>query len=814
MSISNTCRIEQGVNTVNRREFLKSGALMGLLSSPLLVPPSLKAMELLESGKDFSPKNNGERQGIPSVCLQCVSGCGIIGYVEDGRLVKIEGNPEHPNSRGRLCAKGQAGVNQVYDPDRILYPLKRAGKRGEGKWERISWDQALSELVGKMKTLREQGRAQEVVFRSGRNRIGDLTERFFTAYGTPHQLNHTTICEGSKFVANELTWGYYRELPDVDHTKYILNFGSNPFEAHTIHVSLAQRISEARVNQRAKLVTFDVRLSNTAGRSDEWFPIKPGTDGAVALAMTKAIMDAGEYDADFINTWTTSSVEQLKAHLAPYTPEWAEKISGVAAPDIRRLALEFASARPHATTLSYRGVASHSNGTMSERCISLLNAVIGSVDAPGGYGMAEAIKYKEKASKPPALAQKSELVKPHEYPLASHGVAQLGLPLIEEGRAKCSIYVTYVNNDAYSYPDTEHMKQILANETLIPYFVSVDAYMGEATLFADLILPDATYLERQNLEQEDCFSRNPYVALRQPVIPPLGESRPFQDVLIDLAQRIGGGLEKFFDFKTMDEYVAGRIAGIEGLQAAGGLDYLKKHGVWFDPNKKLEYYRYKKPIKSETLNGTIVENGTIYKMEGDKKKYVGVMIKDQALQGFIPTAFPLSGKFEIYSKILEEKGLPPLPTYVPIEHLENLAQDDLILTTFKVHVQTQSRTANCKWLSEIFHDNPLWIHPQSAAKRNLKDGDEVIVQSKVGQQKTKVRVTEGIHPLVVAFAMGVGHTEYGRYASGKKVVPTPDDQGQWWHTFGVHLNSLVPVMVDPIGGGQPFMETVVKVSKV
>ena len=280
---------------------------------------------------------------VPGMCQLCSTVCGITGYVKDGRLIKIEGNPNDPNSRGHLCARGQAGLNHLYHPERLLYPLKRVGKRGEGKWKRITWDEALDEIAAKLKAVRESGKPEEFAFHQGRQRSKDALKRFLDAFGTKTQLSHRALCSGNRRAANlTYLWESDWDLNDVEHSKYILNFGSNAFEAHQGHIPFANRIQNGRFKNGAKLVTFDVRLSNTAGGSDEWFAPFPGTDGAIALAMCHTIMAEDLHDAEFINAWTNITVEELRAHLAEYTPAWAEKISGMPAADIRRIAIEFA----------------------------------------------------------------------------------------------------------------------------------------------------------------------------------------------------------------------------------------------------------------------------------------------------------------------------------------------------------------------------------------------------------------------------------------------------------------------------------------
>jgi len=361
------------MKALTRRNLMKLGAASGALlaTGGILKTKALAgSIKLAKGGKDFSPETGKERQMIPSACWSCVTRDSMIGYVEDGRLVKLEGQPNSIRGKGKICAKGAAGINQLYDPDRVLYPMKRAGKRGAGKWKRISWEEALTDLAARLKKLRDEGHPEKFMFHYGRMKASSskiVKSAFLGAYGTGTIGNHTTICEGAKWTAQELTWGKHYDNWDFDNTKFVLNFGSNCLEAHTNSIPVLQRLVDAMVERNVRLVTFDVRLSNTAARSSEWLPIVPGTDGAVVLAMCKVIMDAGLYDKDFFkfiratkdpNASTAKKVAALKKHLAKYTPEWAEKISGVPAAKIKSLALELAKTKP-AVVISYRGVVTH-----------------------------------------------------------------------------------------------------------------------------------------------------------------------------------------------------------------------------------------------------------------------------------------------------------------------------------------------------------------------------------------------------------------------------------------------------------------------
>lgn len=770
----------------SRRDFLKVGLAAGsFLTVGNQLVRLVPAEELTQGGKEVSRTTGKFRQPVVSTCLQCYARCGIIGYVGyNSRLVKIGGNPKHPNSRGRLCAKGQAGINLLYDPDRLLVPLKRAGKRGEGKWQKISWEEAYREIAGQLRKIRDQGRPERLVFLSERDVTTALfSRRFCQAFGTPNHLSHGFLSGPNKRVAQYLTWGAEFDINDVAYTQYMLNFGANPYEAHLLRTSFAQRIAEGRTERifggrshnRAKLVTFDVRLSQTAGRSDEWFPIRPGTDGVVALAMAQVILKEGLQDGEFIRRWTNVSADGLAQYLKPYTPERAEKESGVSAADIWRIAIEFASTKP-ATTLSSGGLNKHANGVENERCLMLLNALTGNVDVRGGFCLPRFYSLEDPLPRPAEITSSSPLMSPKEFPLTRGGYFQNLLPMIGESRQPVQVFMTYKANPAYSQPDSRATERILKDEKRIPFYVAIDTHQTESSTFADLLLPEATYLERLEIESPPALDLVPFISLRQPVTKPLGESVSFIDMLIELAGRVGGGMEKFFPYGAAEDYWAAVISKIPALVEAGGLDYLQEYGFWIDPKASSQYQTYQ------------------------KKRF----------------ATP-SGKFEIYSKRMADAGYSPLPRYQPIDAHKALKEGELILTTFQWNVHTHFSTANCKWLSEIVHANPAWINPRTAEERGIKDGDKIRVTSRLSSIVTQAYVTQGIHPQVIAISDSCGHWQNGRVAQAKRFKsPDPETSLIWWEKEGngVHPNPIIPVSSDPIGGGQAWMDTVVTVTKV
>lgn len=841
---------------LTRRDLLKLGAAStGLAATGLATGSALAgSVKLAEGGEDFSPETGKKRQAIPSACWQCVTRDGIVGYVEDERLVKIEGNPELPRTNGKLCARGQAGVNVLYNPDRLLHPLKRIGKRGEGKWKQISWDEALNllvnggEIVGRkvkgLKTLRDEKHPEKFMFHYGRMKGSDgkiVKSHFLAAYGTKTIGNHTSICESAKWTAHELTWGGHYDNWDFENTNFILNFGSNVLECHTNHVPEAQRCIAAKA-RGVPMYTFDVRLSNTAAKSTEWLPIKPGTDLAVVLAMCNVLMENGICDKQFIETYTNVTVDELKSHLAQYTPAWAEKISGVPAEKIRMIALAYGRARP-SVCISYRGATQHYNGVQTERAIFMLESMAGNIDRPGGRCRAMGAKWKFTFPTPKTKGKKLHLVDggKGDYAYPTHHASHRVFDMIRKGPERPDIYMFYCYNPVYVNGDVQANIDLMKDEQKMPFTVGVDVALSESTELADLVLPDATYLERWTCDDMVCPSQLREFYIRQPMVKPLGEARNFCNVVCDIAKQLDIDL----GFSSAEEFVRNGCQNTPGVKEAGGFEYMKKHGAWYDKNAKPAYFSHTKKV--DVTGATLDQaTGVYYKMGPKDTDYSSLDSKHAAKQyvaqrcgdGVARKGFPpdkhrwKTGILELRSKALADKGFDAIPSWMPIPEHQKMGPDGLILTTFKVNVQTHSRTQNCKWLTEIYHENPAWIHPKTAARQGIKDKDLIKVRSSVGEITTKARVSESIVPGVVAISYHCGHWAWGGYASGKACkdnyghICETDCDNKWWGKGsgnnglkvwrdgrGVHPNWIIPNAGDPIGGSLRWMDTVVKVSK-
>jgi anaerobic selenocysteine-containing dehydrogenase len=762
---------------------------------------------------------------VPGMCQLCSTVCGIIGHVKDGRIIKVDGNPNDPNSRGRLCARGQAALNHQYHPERLLYPLRRVGARGEGRWRRITWEEAYSELTERLKACRESDPTQ-FAFHQGRSRTKDTVASFLNAFGTKTQLNHRGLCSAARRAAN-LTYLFESDwdLGNYENAKYILNFGSNMFEAHQGHVAGAQRIQRGRFENGAKFVTFDVRMSNTAGNSDEFFMPIPGTDGAVALAMAHTIINEGLVDREFFDRWANCSLEALAEELASFTPEWAEGVSSVPAADIARIAREFAAAAPQATTMCNRGSSAHINGYYNDRAIGLLNVLVGSVGKVGGWCWMWTGGYDAKRFSPPNQAPKTKakslLADPPEFVLANTWntmrVGEVVYWYLAQERAKIQVYMSYNLDSPLTWPEMEVTRNVLLDEEKIGFHVCINPFVNETASYADMVLPWSTYMERYECDARGAYNLKPYLGVRVPMTEALGEAKDIREVLPELARRIGGGMEQYFPAEVdnqryMEEWT--KDVPFDAEKYSSGLDFLKQEGFFEDPDEAPYFEPYMRPLSEEELAGSeVAEDTGIITKDG---KGIGIMMDGQAVVGFRTP----SRKLEVYSEFVSmtarnedtsaltalanskgknrashhkghEYEIYPWPTYSPVKEHADLEDDQLVMTSFKWNVHNHGRTANLKWCSEIVHSNPAWIHPDTARRFGLKSGDwievtghrsrsidEAIPSLGLGSGEIEkklelpVVVTRGIHPRAIAISNSLGHTQYTAVARAERISST------------------------------------------
>ncbi|HEX8817320.1 MAG TPA: molybdopterin-dependent oxidoreductase [Terriglobales bacterium] len=768
-------------------------------------------------------------QLIPTVCFNCESACGLLAYVdkETGKIAKFEGNPKHPASRGRLCAKGPATINQINDPDRVLYPMKRVGPRGSGKWARVSWDEVLADFGGRIRKAIQEKRGEEVMYHVGRPGYDYIMERTLQAWGIDGHNSHTNICSSSARFGY-LLWHYAdRPSPDHENARFILLLSAHLESGHYFNPH-AQRIIDGKMSG-AKLCVIDPRLSNTASMADYWLPTYPGTESAVLLAMAKVILDENRYDAAFVKNWTNwqelevdgflaqgqsfeATIEALKRHYAKFTPEFAEKESGVKAEQIVKVAREIADAGTRFASHIWRGSASGNlGGWQPARALMLLHVLTGSVGTRGGHNLNAWTKFVPKTFKtPPPQKRWNELLYPPEWPLCTHEVSFLLPHLLKEGRGRIEAYFTRVFNPVWTYPDGFSWIEMLRDEEKIGLHAALSPTWSETAWYADYVLPVGMGPERHDLMSQETQGAK-WIGFRQPVLRTYlekqgkkvestrdanpGEVWEEDEFWIALSWAIDPdgsmGIRQWFESPyrpgqkiTVDEYYGwifeNAVPGLPEAAKKEGLtplQYMRKFGA-FQVSTDV-YQLNEKPVAAGDLAGSQVEANGVIRKGG---KPVGVMVDDKAVAGYNTP----SRKLEIFSKTMvdwkwPEFALPEYyrshidraahaaslgkahedfdPVHMPVVEWPKEARGEVytLLPIFRLPILIHTRSGNAKMLYEIAHKNPLWINPVEAKKLgNIRTGDLMKVHTEIGFFVLHAWITEGLAPGVVACSHHLG----------------------------------------------------------
>ena len=790
---------------------------------------------------------------IPTICFNCESACGLLAYVDKqtGETVKFEGNPVHPGSRGRTCAKGPATINQVRDPERILKPMKRVGARGEGRWEEASWEEALEDIGGRIRKALEEDRHEEVVYHVGRPGEDHFVNRMLQAWGIDGHDSHTNVCSAATRTGYALWAGFDRPSPDYSEAKFALLLSAHLETGHYFNPH-AQRIVEAR-ERGMRLAVIDTRLSNTASRADHWVSSWPGTETALLLGLARELLERDAIDRDYLRRWVNwerwleakgieggfeEFLEALKEQHARWTPEAVAEECRVPADTVAKLADEIAAAGNRFTSHLWRNAAAgHLHGWQTARALLLLHALTGSLGVPGGVNPNSWDKFVPKPSaNPPAFSRWNEALWPKEYPLAHYEMSFLLPHLLERQGSKIDVYFTRVYNPVWTNPDGCSWIEMLENEERIGCHVALTPTWNETAQWADWVLPTGLASERHDLMSQETHAGT-WIGFRQPVgrehlrrggADPgrtLG-ANPGQvweeaEFWIALTWRIDPdgslGIRKWFESKenpgepiSMDEYWADvfehSVPGLPDAAAKMGLsalEYMRRHGAYEVP------YAGQERFEAEVEEGVELEDGTTRKGWGTP-----------------------SGKLELWSDTLADWGFEPQaepghsPSQVHWKDLDLASGERALLPTFRLPTLIHTRSGNSKWLQELSHTNPLWVNPEDAELLGLENGGLARVVTQIGYFVVRVWVTEGIHPGVVACSHHVGRWRLHREVGGEKLCSSrvtiergdgtflfraqepvgaydsadPDTQRIWWKETGVNQNLTFPVQPDPVSG--------------
>ena len=473
---------------------------------------------------------------VPTTCFNCESACGLLAYVdtETGQVRKFEGNPEHPGSRGRNCAKGPATINQVTDPDRILYPMKRSGPRGSGRWERVSWDEALDALAARIRAAITENRRNEIMVHLGRPGEDGYTERVLASWGVDGHNSHTNVCSSGGRTGFQFWMGIDRPSPDHAHAKVIYLISAHLESGHYFNPH-AQRITEARANG-AKVIVLDTRLSNTATHADYWLSPQPGSEAAINLAVANHLIATRRYDRDFVRRWwnwaeyltqchpgtpvTFEAFEEILAGLyADFTFGFAAAESGIDAGVLAEVASVVAGAGSRFSCHSWRSAAAGNlGGWQVSRTLFLISALLGAVATEGGTFPNAWNKFVPRPIHvPPHPGVWQELSWPLEYPLAQNEMSFLLPHFLADGRGRLDTYFIRVYNPVWTNPDGLSWMEVLCDEDKVGCFVALTPTWNESAWFADYVLPMGHGSERHDTHSYEQYDGQ-WVGFRQPVL--------------------------------------------------------------------------------------------------------------------------------------------------------------------------------------------------------------------------------------------------------------------------------------------------------
>lgn len=733
-------------------------ALIGRRINPgyrALVPAAAPLPEAPELPATAPVRPDPGTRIVKSACYSCNMCCEVLVFIDEatGEIRKVEGDPESPVSRGMLCTKGLAARDLVYNPGRLRHPLKRTGERGEGKWERISWDEALDQIAGKLLHYRQQDGPQGVAFLQGTIRGWTrVYSRLANAFGA---VNHGAAgwaqCLWPRLVDNTVTFGAnYTEVPDFENTRCLLVWGTNP---PSTWPHFASQIMDAR-QRGAGLIVVDPYLSETVAKADIWLQLKPGTDTALALAMLHVIIGEGLHDRLFVDSWTIG-FDRLTEHVRPCTPQWGESVTRVPAALIQKAARLYATTDPAAI---YRCVSLDTihDSIQACRAVSLLAAVTGNIGIPGGN---VTVSQRGETTENSHAFIGYDLLDPETIPLRRGfdafpllcdrlaPVPSAHMPTLWETIATDRPYpvkaaLIFGSNALISYSNTPGVEQAMRK---LEFIAVSDLFMTPTAQMADIVLPASSWLERDNLISS--FQVCPTYTIAQQKATELAEARSDVDIVCALAQKLG----------------------------------LADH-FWSDAGEM-----YDQLIKPTGL--------TFEQFKRKKRIFAPLLYRQYEKKGFNTP----SGKVELYASLLEKNRCAPLPPFTDtVEGWEErgpLAAFPYILTTgWRQPVYRHTENRENPLLREIAPRPGILIHPDTASPLGIADGDPALIETATGSATLFAFLTRGIHPDVVQATPG-----WRGEANINRVIP--------WNRFAEGIGSVpmrgIPCRIRKGAAGNP-----------
>lgn len=810
---------------ISRRRFLQGSAALTVIGGATLSGSEILAVsKKVNAGKpvDYT---------VPTLCEMCVNKCAAIAHVHDGIVKKLKPNPLLPKSRNMLCARGVAGIHALYDPDRLKYPLIRAGKRGDGKYVKATWNEAFEYIKSKMVTILDEEKDNRscIGYCAGEG-LAEHTFKSFMAdkFGSSNFLNHSTICLQSAVSGYALTIGGYGQA-DLENAKYIIMAGANRAEA--ILTPDTMDLFKRTRGRGAKLIAVDPRYTNTAQHADMHVPIKPGTDLAFVLALTYVAIKGQLYNKTYVEN-NFNDFDKYKKHIveSDYTPEWAEEITGISATTICKIAHDFMAAAPQAIYYQGRRSTWAKNDFQLRRAMALFTAMGGGVDVKGGIVFGKKLSLGEhEINAPLYFNAESRIEGDAAAIIGATGSWVAWRNMVAEGDTPYPIrgMFVYKQNPMLSVPDTARTKKMFEKMDLV---VVIDTMPSDTALLADVILPECSYLERED-PLKSFAGIEPVIGLRRKVIEPMYDSKPVIEIMRGLSKKLTHPLWEIS--KKYDDDV------MEALEEEDEAEYFKENGFdlsepYLHSQEEINEHMFVEEYGKEAWHTlrekgiyypdmetafTKIDNNTYQCYPTEKKTYSVLTIEeemdvvtlsDEFCKSCDPCVNPAdiapwkrafntpSKKVECFLGNLASKGVDPMPSWRQDEHVDVPAGKFKFITGR--HAQhTQTATQNNVMLLDIMRENYAWINDVEAKKLGIRHGDTIKITSSVGSVQIKAYPTAKIIPETIFYIHGFGSKSDGQTFA---------------HRNGASDNEIIEGIIEPVFGSAIMHDTLVTVKKV
>jgi thiosulfate reductase/polysulfide reductase chain A len=768
----------------------------------------------------------GAATEVATLCEMCVNKCAAIARVEDGVVTKLNPNPLFPKSKNMLCARGNAGIQALYDPDRLKHPMIRVGEKGEGKFKKVTWEEAYDAIwngtdkfsgMGKILDEEKDNRSS-FLFCAGEGMAEHTFKQFYSAFGSSNWLNHASLCLQTVVSGYGVTIGGYAAA-DLENAEYIIMAGANRAEA-IVTPDTMDGFKRTK-GRGAKLICVDPRFTNTAAKSDKWLAINPGTDLAFVLALTYVVLTEKLYNEKYVAENFNGFEEYQKSVIDnKYTPEWAEKITSIKAKDIYQIARDFMAHAPKAVYYPGRRSTFSNSDFQLRRAMAIFQGLGGGIDTKGGLVFGKKLKLgKHEALEPIYARAESRAISKIENPkegqssysdcaVVSGGGSWIGWRnrFIEDKMPyKVRGMFIYKHNPMMNMPNVEKTAQMLKKMELV---VAIDTMPSDTVMYADVVLPECTYLERTD-PVKTFAGVEPSIAQRNKVIEPMFETKPVRDILRGLTDKISKPL--FEITKKYDEDVQDELADLgEGKEKLTAEQKEIEVYAEFDLTKPFEHSQEEvnrhmvESVYGEEAVKELNEYGVYYpkmdkyfkQISANEHQYYPEREKAYSVNGGKPKTN--SKKVECNLPNMAKKGVDPMPIWRD-EYNFSVPDGKFKMLTGRHAQFTQSGTSNNAMLRDLIMENYVWINRRVAKDKGIEFGDMIEVSSTTGKVRLKAYPTEKVGPKVIFFVHGFGEES---------------EALTWAYKNGGNDNAVIEDRIEPVYGAASMHETNVEIRKV